>query len=140
MGLPTAQEVAEKWRSRAGGAGADWVSGVQRVTQSPAQAAVAAREKWVQKMTDTATHDKWASNLGSVTLQEWQAACQATGPSRYTSGIAASVQKYQSRMGGVLNHIQAGLDQLSGMPNVTIEDAIARSGQFIRHMASYRRT
>lgn len=140
MPMPTADQVANKWKTRAGAAGTDWINGIKRTDVDPAQAAVAQRPKWVAKMTDPATHDKWATNLGLVTKASWQASCEAKGPARYTSGINAAVDKYRQRIAGVLSHIQVGLTALEALPNVTIEDAIARSGQFIRHMATYRRT
>lgn len=139
MALPTAEQVAAKWKTRAGAAGTDWLNGIKRTTVDPAAAAVAAKDKWVAKMTDPATHDKWATNLGLVSRPSWQASCEAKGAPRYTSGINAAVDKYRLRIAGVLTHIATGLTALETMPNVTLEDAVARSGSFIRHMATYRR-
>lgn len=140
MGLPTIDVVVNKWKSRASGAGADWLAGIKRTDVSPPQAAVAAKDKWVAKMTSSEVHDRWANNLSLVTRQQWQAAAEAKGHARYTSGINASVDKYRQRMGAVLSHIQSGLDAIAGMPDVTLEDAVARSAAFIRHMAEFRRT
>lgn len=140
MPPPTADQVAAKWKLRAGAAGADWLNGIKRTDVDPAAAAVANKDKWVAKMTDPATHDKWSNNLGLVTKSSWQASCEAKGAPRYTSGINAAVDKYRQRIAGVLSHIAVGKAALEALPNVTIEDAIARSAQFIRHMATYKRT
>jgi len=139
MPPPTADQVAAKWKTRAGAAGADWLNGIKRTDVDPAAAAVAQKAKYVAKMSDPLTHDKWATNLGLVSKASWVASCEAKGSARYTSGINAAVDKYRQRIAGVLAHIQAGRAALEALPNVTIEDAIARSAQFIRHMATYQR-
>lgn len=133
----TAQQAAQKWQQRIGQATQQITDGVNRVTVAPAQAAVAQKAKWQQNT--AAAADKWARNTGRVTLDQWKTAMLGIGVARIAPGAQAKVGKVESFMGEVLPHIDRGQQMLTNMPSTTLEDNIARSTAWIRHMASFKR-
>jgi hypothetical protein len=100
--------------------------------------AVRAKPKWVAKMTDPATHDKWEKNTLKTTLTAWKGFCKNKGAAAFTQGVAAAVGKFRDAIGPVLNWISSGMDKISGMPNVTRADAKARMDTWFDHMSDYR--
>ena len=134
----TPQQAAAKWQQRIGQATQQITDGVNRVTVSPAQAAVAQRTKWQQNV--AASADKWARNIGRVTLDQWKSAMLTVGVARIAPGAQAKVGKVEAFQTELLPHIDRGQQMLTAMPSTTLEDNIARSNAWIRHMASFKRS
>lgn len=129
---------AEKWSRRTAAAGPDWVAGVDATTDAPGAKAAASSDAWQQRVSDPATKEKFRRNVGSVPLEEWKTKTKA-GQSRFTQGAAASQDKMARHQQAVESHMEAGLRKVAAMPNVTLEDKIARSATWQRHMAEYKR-
>jgi hypothetical protein len=138
--MPTVEQVVAKWQSRASGAGQAWLDGINGVTEAPTAVALRNADKWRQKMMMEETFRKYKEGLSSVTLEAWKKITADKGAGRFTSGIAASVNKYRQVFTQVMNHINSGLGTIRAMPSVTLEDNIARSAAWIRHMATFKRT
>lgn len=137
MPVPTADQAATKWEQRTRGAQADYVAGTQAVTESPMISAVAQRAKWVAKMTDPATHDKWERNTLKVTLVQWKDFCKTKGAAAFAAGVTAAVGKYRTAIAPVLAHISTGLTTIEALPNVTRADAKMRMDAWFDHMSGY---
>lgn len=135
----TVDQIVTKWQNRASGAGQSWLDGINSVTEAPSQAALRNADKWRAKMMMDETFNKYKRGLASLTLEGWKKITAAKGAGRYTSGIAASVDKYRSVFSQVMSHIQTGLEKIRSMPSTTLEDSINRSATWIRHMASFVR-
>jgi hypothetical protein len=129
---------SEKWARRTAAAGADWQAGVQAVTDAPGAKAAAASDAWQQKLSMPETKEKFRRNVSAVPLEEWKGkTAQASG--RFTGGAQAAQDKMLKHQQAVESHMESGLRQLATMPSVTLEDKIARSAFWQRHMATYKR-
>lgn len=129
---------AEKWARRTQAAGQDWQAGINAVTDAPGAKAAASADAWQQRLSDPATKEKFRRNVGAVPLEEWKGKT-ANASGRFTAGAASAQDKMTRHQQNVESHMEAGLRQLNTMPNVTLEDKIARQVFWTRHMASYKR-
>lgn len=136
----TVDQIVTKWQNRASGSGQAWLDGINGVTEAPTQAALRNADKWRAKMLLDDTFNKYKRGLSSITLEAWKKITADKGAGRYTSGIAASVNKYRTVFTQVMNHINSGLDKIRSMPSTTLEDNINRSATWIRHMATFQRS
>lgn len=137
----TAQEAAEKWSRRTSAATQDMQKGVERVTQSPGQAAAAKADKYAANVQAAITSGKWKRRVGAVTLEQWRTAMTTKGVQRVSSGVAAATSKvaeYYNWEFPVLDQLRS---QTAGMADVTIDDSIAKAVAFMRgmHDAASRR-
>lgn len=135
----SAQEVADKWAANIQNAQQSMKNGVARVTVSPGQAAVAKAQKWQAAMADPATFQKWQNNTGRVSLAAWQTAMNDVGIARVAAGAQAKKHKFEAAMGPLLSFIDNAVQQVKTMPDLTIEDRIARSAAMQRLMHGYSR-
>lgn len=135
MAGATPQQAAEDWKNRLAGSGDKITRGVQAVTTAPG--AAAARQKSAYVANVQAASDKWATRVASVSTAEWQAATIAKGVPRIASGAAAAQGKFEAFMSQVLPHIASTVSALPARGN--LEQNIARSAQFQRGMATFKR-
>lgn len=134
----TPQSRAEKWARRTSAAGPDWQAGINAVTDAPGAKAAAAADAWQQRLAEPTTKEKFRRNVGAVPLEDWKSkTSNASG--RFTGGAQAAQDKMAKHQQNVESHMETGLRQLNSMPNVTLEDRIARQVFWTRHMASYKR-
>lgn len=131
------QAGADKWASNLGAATQHIAAGIDRVTQAPGAKAAAQKQKWLQKT--TASVDKFASNVASVSLQSWQASAK-DGVNRVASGANAKKSKMAAFNQEFYAHLDRGAQAISQMPTNSLEDGIAKASAQIRHNASFRRT
>lgn len=130
-------EGAQKWNQRMKVALSDMERGVQRVSAAPGQQAAAKKSKWLQNIQNSA--NLWADRVASVSLEEWRRSYVEKGLPRVSGGVDASTAKFQRVNEQLYSHIQAGEDMVSKMPDLTLQDAIARAARFIEHMSKFRR-
>jgi hypothetical protein len=132
-----ATEFADKLITRTRQAQSDYVKGIQRTTVNPAAEASKASAKWQQKVTSSEARDKFTRSLSRVSATDWQNAAINLGAPRLSQGIEAARPKIEAVAGPLLSHIDAGVSKVKGMPSVTLDDNLARSQAFIRHMAEF---
>lgn len=135
----SAQEVAAKWVQNITNAQQSMKNGVARVQKAPGQSAVEKAQKWQQAMSDPATFQKWQNNVGRVSLSAWQQAMNDVGIQRVAQGAQAKQAKFEQAMAPLLQYIDSARDQVKSMPDLTIEDRIARSAAMQRLMHQYQR-
>jgi len=135
----TPEEFAEKWGRRLKGATEDIRRGIDRVVEAPSKKAVEKKAKWVARMTDTTIHDKWADRLEKVTLEDWKNKFLTKGVPRIPTGVDGAIDKMEDFGKQLLPHVEAGQKIVVGMPDITLEDSLARVEAFIRHMAKFRK-
>jgi len=134
-----AKQIAEKWARRLKGAGEDIRRGVDLVTDSPGKLASLKKDKWIARMTSKEVQDDWATKVGNVKLDVWQKSMKEIGVPRISAGVDAKQEDYTNFMGQLLPHIKAGMDEVAKMPDITLEDSVARVEKFVRHMAKFKR-
>jgi predicted transcriptional regulator len=135
----TPQEYQQKHAARLKGSISDIQAGVNKVTVAPTQQAAAAQAKMLQNLTQAVSSGKWAARLKSVDLQTWQAATINKGLNRIASGIDGAQQKVIDFASQLLPFEASLQDQVSKMPNLTLEDSVQRATNWIRGMSKFTR-
>lgn len=135
----TPGEYAEKWGRRLSGATEDIRRGVDRVTESPTAKAAAAADKMLARLTIKVNDGTWARQLEKVSLPEWKAAMKDKGIGRIAAGVAGAQAKMQAFAAALLAHEESLMAEIDGMPDLTLEDSIARSTAWIRGMATFQK-
>lgn len=140
MARASASEVAEKWANRLSGATAEITKGVNAVTESPTAKAAAKQQKMLQNLTQAVNSGKWASRLQSVTLADWKKATIEKGVNRIPGGAQAAKGKMQAFMSQLLPYQESLQSQIENMPDLTLEDSIARMTAWVRGMSQFERS
>lgn len=133
----TPEMATAKWVSGLSAATERMTAGAQGVTRAPGQAAAAAADKWLARV--TASKDKFRNNVAAVSLADWQAAYVNIGIPRVAQGAQAKQAKMQNFMTQFLPYLQRGVSQIDQMPSVTLEDGIARMTAMVRYSAKFKR-
>jgi len=131
----TADQFATRWGAGLKGSVERIRSGVERVTESPGKAAAAKSDKWHTAISSTATKDKWARRIGEMSLEDWQRAMIQKGVNRIATGVDEAQPKMVVYGEKLIAHQNTLLGQLDSMPDLTLEDSIARATSWIRGMA-----
>lgn len=140
MAKLTAAEFQEKHARRLSAAVEDVRKGIDRVTVNPCELAAAKQEKMLANLTAAVNDGRWKAGLQRVSLEQWKDKAKNVGAGRIASGINAAKAKVIAFAEQLLPHIDAGTAKLKTMPDITLEDNIARMTSFIRHMAEFKRT
>jgi uncharacterized lipoprotein YddW (UPF0748 family) len=135
----TPEQYADKHNRRLKAAIEDVRTGVQRVTESPTIKAAAHQDKMLAELTRAVQSGKWAQRLKAVTLEDWRAKMIDKGVPRIASGIDAARPKVVAFATELINYENTVLAEIDRMPELTIEDSIARATQWIRRMAAFTR-
>lgn len=132
-----ATQATQKWVTNIGSATDRMKAGALSVQKAPGQAAAAAADKWLQRVQQA--KQKFATNVGRVSLAEWQNAYINVGIPRVSQGAQAKQAKYQQAMADFLPYLAQGVAKIDAMPNVTLQDSINRATAMIQHNAGYKR-
>jgi hypothetical protein len=138
MAKMSGSAFAEKWARRLAGATEDIRAGVETVSESPGKKAAEKKAKWVAKLTEAATQEKWARNVGSVTLDQWKRAITEVGIPRISAGVNAATDKMARFGEQLLSYQEANKGKIAGMPDVTLSDAKARMDAWFDIMAKFK--
>jgi hypothetical protein len=128
-------------------AAADWVAGlsaktakiqasVQAVTVAPGQ--LAARQKTAYQQGVAANVDKWARNVGQVSLSDWQQAFITKGVPRIAPGAQAAQAKFAGFMGRLLPYVERGRSNLPARG--TFEQNVQRATAWMQYMHGFSNT
>jgi len=139
MAKLTPQEFQEKHARRLKGAVEDIRAGVNRVSESPTAKAAAKQSTMLQNLTEAVNSGKWASRLKSVSTEDWKSATLDKGLNRIASGIDGAQQKVVDFASQLLPFQDTLSGQVSKMPDLTLEDSIARATAWIRGMSKFQR-
>lgn len=129
------QEFANRWGSGLKGSVERIRQGVNRVDEAPGRRAAAKVDKWYAAISSSETRDKWQRRIGAVTLEQWQAAMINKGVNRIAAGADNAMGKMATYAEKLIAHQNALLRELDGMPDVTLEDSVARVTHWVRGMA-----
>lgn len=135
--IPDAQTVAAKWAARTQAAAQDYTTGVQNTASDPTALAIAAGQRYIQRVTDAFNSGKWANGLRRVGKAGWQAATVAKA-SNFSTGVAAAEAKVAATFGPLLAYETTLQARIDAMPNITLADRIARATAWIQGMAAYQ--
>lgn len=108
--IPTAQEVAAKWKKNASGAESEYVSKVKQSTWKAE--AVAGEDNYAKKVQEAISKKSRMKAIEKSSDAAWQGAVEAKS-GRYSSGVSGAENDMASGMTPVLNDIKAGMATLS---------------------------
>lgn len=128
-------QVAEKWRQNLSAAGTSIQQGVNRVSIAPTQQAAKKKEKLKTNWLAAIDNGSWERGLNAVSLEDWKAAMINKGLQRIQQGATAGQPKMLAYMQKLLPFQEQLSAKINAMPDTTLEDNIARMGEFIRGMA-----
>ena len=140
MAKLTAVEFQEKHARRLSASVEDVRKGIDRVTVNPCELAAAKQEKMLANLTASVNDGRWKAGLMRVSLEQWKDKAKNVGVGRIPAGINAAKAKVIAFAEQLLPHIDAGTAKLKTMPDITLEDNIARMTTMCRHMAEFKRT
>lgn len=135
--IPDAQSVATKWAQRTAAASQDYTQGVQNTDKDPTALAIAGGQRYIQRVTDAFNSGKWANGLRRAGKAGWQQATLAKA-GNFATGVAAAESKVAGAFAPLLAYEQQLQSRVNSMPNVTLQDRIARATAWIQGMASYQ--
>ena len=128
-------DVASRWSRGLAGSTDKIKSGVQAVSQAPGAKAAASKAKYLAGIQQNA--DKWARNVGSVSLGEWQSAMVDKAIARIPQGAQAAESKMTNFFNQLLPYIDSNVNTVRLMPNLTLEDSVNRAAAWIRTMSKF---
>lgn len=135
----TAAEFQEKHARRLKAAEPDIRAGIARVDTAPGELAAKKQDKMRARLMAKIDDGTWAARVRAVTLVDWKAKATDKGIPRISQGIDAAKDKVVNFASQLLPAVQAAATKIETMPDLTIEDSIARSGSFIREMSKFRK-
>lgn len=135
MARVNAQQWLDKWGRRLNAAGQDIQNGVQRVQTAPGQAAAAAQQLMLQRLTDSVTSGVWARQVSKVSLADWQNAMVNKAIPRIPQGVATAQKNKAGNITALLSAVDNAAAQANALPKGGIEQSIARATTFMRAMS-----
>jgi len=138
MAKITPSQAAQKLGQRIAQSGAAYLAGVQAVTENPAQKAIAAKAKWEAGIMDAIANNRFEKGLSKVTLQGWKQSVADFGQNRYTSSATKAEKNYAAFAQEFFPFLDTVSDEVDSMPNMTIEDSIARMAHNVRRLHGWR--
>lgn len=131
------EAAAAKWAANLGQATSGIEAQVRAVTEAPGVAAARQKALWLNRV--TASADKWARRVSSVSLQDWQNAMIQKGIPRIASGAQQAVPKMTAFMTEFLPYVDQGVAAIRNMPKGSVDAGIARAAAMIRHNSQFVR-
>lgn len=128
-------EITEKWKTRMKGAIPDIVRGVERVTASPMEKAAEKGDKMKANLVASIDNGTWGKRLRAVSLADWKTKTAAKVQERMSGGVEAATGKHEKFAGWLVNRVNTGLAKIKGMPDMTLEDSVARVRTMMTTMA-----
>ncbi len=135
----TAEEFAEKHARRTKAAVDDMRKGIEKITEAPTAKAASKREKMRANLNAAIDSGKWESGLRRVSLDEWKKQILGKGLQRVSAGIDGAHDKIVAFAGQLLEYEKNLQTKVNNMPDLTLEDSVARSSEWIRGMANMKR-
>ena len=132
-------EFADKHAKRLKAASAEMRTGIERVTESPTAKAAAKQDKMRAKLLESIDNGTWAARLKGVTLEDWKSKMLNVGVGRVASGIDAAHDKVVDFATQLLPAVDAAKRKVEAMPDLTLEDNIARMSEYIREMGKFKK-
>jgi len=126
---PRVPEAADWGQSMADGAvakGEKWFARVKTPKKDPIKAAIAAKGKYKDKVTESLAQDRFARGLAQVDEDEMYATIEAGGAAAFTSGIERRRGKITKKIEKLRPKVLALANAIDAMPDTTDAQREAR--------------
>lgn len=134
----TPQQYADRWTQGLSGASQRINDGIDGVTVAPSQQAIKAQAKMLANVTQAINNGKWAAGLNKISLQDWQTAMKTKGVPRIATGAQAANSKMAAFAANLIPYQNTLQSKVKAMPNMTLQDNVARSTAWILGMAQFK--
>jgi len=128
----------DKWTSRqiarAKAASADWLDGIKAPSRDPIEAAIDAKDKFLDRLNAALKAGYWEKGLRKTSHAEIVAIVEKLGTRAFEDGIEARERKIKRVVGELQPLVQAVSDSIQGMPDKTDSDREKRLLQARRLM------
>jgi hypothetical protein len=120
--VPTGAKMAEKLVKRASAAADDWVQGVKNPSRDPIEAALAAKDKFVDRLTTAIKEGRWEGGLKKVTHADIVKVVDKLGAGVFSSGLEARSDKITKTFNELQPLFQSVSDTIQSMSDKTDAD------------------
>jgi hypothetical protein len=131
-----ASSVAQRWAANLGSATQKYTDGINSVQTAPG--AIAARQSAVWAQNTAASVQKFARNVGAVSLSSWQQAATTKGAPRLASGATAAEPKVLAFMTQFLPFVASAKAGLA--PRGTYDQNKARMNSWVDKMHAFKKS
>ena len=139
MAKLTPEAARDKLIRRGQGAVQDFVSGVKAVAESPTAAAAKNLDKAKLNYNQSIDSGRMGRRMLAVTKESWISDTVTKGQARYAPGLQAAGDKILEFFQEFLPYADRVSAETAAMPNLTIEDSIARASHAIRRLHEFER-
>lgn len=136
----TPREAREKHARNLKASVPDIRAGVARVTISPTAKAADKVDKMRAKLMEAFDSGKVERGLRRVTLEEWKTKMTDKGINNIATGVDLSADKIERFFAELFPYQESLQARISAMPDLTLEDSVARASTWIREMAKFQRS
>jgi hypothetical protein len=133
----TPEQFVEKHGRRLKGALEDMRRGVENVSTAPGAAAAKKLDKMRAGILKSLDDGTWARRVGAVSLDEWKRSMLEKGLNRVAAGVDGSAAKVQAFATQLLAHEATLQSDIAKLPDLTLEDSIARMTTWVRGMSKF---
>jgi hypothetical protein len=120
--VPSGAKMAEKLIKRASAAADDWLQGVKNPSRDPVEAALAAKDKFVDRLTTALKEGRWEGGLKKVSHADIVKVVDKLGSGVFSSGLEARSDKITKTFNELQPLFQSVSDTIQSMPDKTDAD------------------
>jgi len=117
---------ADRWATQqianAQAAASDWLDGVKNPSRNPIEAALAAKDKFMDRLTQALKDGKWEKGLQKTSAAEIVDVATKVGTGAYSTGVAARENKIKRVVNELQPLTQAVSDTIQNMPDKSDAD------------------
>lgn len=134
----SAGAISDKWNRHMKAAVPDIEAGIAAMTVDPGERAVAAQEKMRQNLMASIDDGTWAKRRLSVSKEEWKKITTEKVRKNLNTGVDAGMTKRQRFDSWLVDRLNQVLPEIAAMPDMTLEDSMARVRRQMEHMAAQK--
>jgi len=120
--VPSGEKMATKLVNRVSVAAEDWVAGIKSPSRDPIEAALAAKDKFVDRLNTAIKEGRWEGGLKKTSHAEIVKVVDKLGSKVFTDGVSAREDKIKRVFGELQPLFQSVSDTIQAMPDKTDAD------------------
>ena len=128
-------DISDKWGKNQKASVPFIIKGLDNVTEDPGIKAVEKQDKMLANLTESITNGTWAKRRLKVGLSEWREKTKKKVTERMSGGVDGAMPKRKEFDSWLVTQLNAVLPEIAGMPDMTLEDSVARVRRLMEHMS-----
>lgn len=137
----SAGDISTKWNTRMKQSVGDIQKGIDSITESPMEKAIASKDKMLQGVTAAINDGRWEAGLRKVSLADWKTKTKQKVSERLAGGVDGAMGKRREFDTWLVQTLNNVLPEIAAMPKMTIEDSAnkARAMMMAMHENRYKK-